>query len=183
MNWKLVMVSTVAASIGALAAIVTAYGAGNTQISGSGAFDSGSECTEIPSMFTMQISGDLVGCWYTHGWDVTQDTPSGVYAERGTERFIGCLADGTTCGTFDTVYKFTAKYAPDGPEIHGRCQHPITFGTGDFAGITGRVDFKDDVETGIVYYRGHINLPNAASINDTREEPSASSQSIATGCK
>jgi len=139
---------------------VSAGSAKNTQVEGSGVFDAAAECTEIPSQFTMVIEGDLVGCWYTHGWDVVQDTPSGVDGERGTERFIGCLADGITCGTFDTTYKFTAKYGPAG-EIHGRCEHPITVGTGDFDGITGRIDFKDDVSTGIVYYRGHIKLPNA----------------------
>jgi hypothetical protein len=172
----------VAASLAALGAIVTAFGSGATQISGQAAFDADGACTEIPSPFAMQITGDLVGCWYTHGWDVVQDTPSGVYAERGTERFIGCLADGTTCGTFDTTYKFTAKFAADGSEIHGRCQHPITFGTGDFAGITGRVDFKDDVEAGVFYYRGHIDLPNAAPQVDSRE-PSTTAESGAAGCK
>jgi hypothetical protein len=171
-----------AASVGALTAIVTAFGAGTTQIEGQGAFDAAGACEEIPSMFTMQITGDLVGCWYTHGWDVVQDTASGVYAERGTERFIGCLANGTTCGTFDTEYKFTAKYADDGSEIHGRCEHPITFGTGDFAGITGRVDFKDDVENGVVYYRGHISLPNAAPLYDPRQLEDGTLSSAA-GCK
>lgn len=180
-HWKRILTGTAAASLAALAAIVTAYAAGNTQISGQGVAYSGADCDEIPSQFTMKISGDLVGCWYTHGWEVVQNTPSGVYAERGTERFIGCLADGVTCGTFDTSYKFTAKYAPDGSEIHGRCEHPITFGTGDFAGITGRLDFKDDVASGIVYYRGHIKLPNAAALFDTRSGETTSAAST-DGC-
>jgi hypothetical protein len=179
---KRTLVAFGAAAIGALGAIFTAFAAGNTQISGSGAFDSAGDCTEIPSQFTMVIDGDLVGCWYTHGWEVVQDTPSGVYAERGTERFIGCLANTTTCGTFDTEYKFTAKYGSDGSEIHGRCQHPITFGTGDFAGITGRVDFKDDVSTGVVYYRGHIKLPNAAGLVDSRSTEMVSA-AAPSGCK
>jgi hypothetical protein len=43
-------------------------------------------------------------------------------------------------------------------EIFGRCQHPLVAGTGSgvFAGATGRLDFKDEVETGIFYYRGHV---------------------------
>lgn len=181
MRWKRTTIGALVGGLAGLAAVLSAAGSGTTQVAGAGVFDAEGECTEIPSWFTMRITGDLVGCWYTHGWDVVQDTPSGVYAERGSERFIGCLADGTTCGTFDTEYKFTAKYA-DGAEVHGRCQHPITFGTGDFAGITGRIDFKDDVTTGIVYYRGHITLPNAAPEWDERTS-AESSELGATGCK
>jgi hypothetical protein len=164
MNWKRLTLAAAAASAAALTAVVTAFGAGTIHVAGESVFDSEGACDEIPSVFTMQVTGDLVGCWYTHEFEVVQETPSGVYMERGTERFIGCLADGVTCGTFDTTYKFTAKFASDGSEIHGRCQHPITFGTGDFAGIKGRIDFKDDVSTGIFHYRGHFSLPNAAPL-------------------
>jgi hypothetical protein len=182
MNIKRRMAGMGVAAVAALMAVLTASGAGNIQISGEGVFDADGECTEIPSVFTMRLEGDLVGCLYTHEYEVVQDTPSGVYSERGTERFIGCLADGTTCGTFDTTYKFTAKYAPDGSQLHGRCQHPITFGTGDFAGIKGRLDFKDDVQTGIAHYRGHIKLPNAAARVDERQENGFASV-VSGGCK
>jgi hypothetical protein len=157
-NWITTTLGIVAAGAVALALLVPATAVGNTQISGVGVFDEDGECTEIPSFFTMRIDGDLVGCWYNHGWVVTVETPSGAYQERGTETFVGCLADGTTCGTFSTTYTFTAKYAPDGSEIRGACQHPIVSATGDFAGITGRVDFKDDVQSGEVFFTGHINL-------------------------
>ena len=40
------------------------------------------------------------------------------------------------------VAEFTAKYAVDGAEIHGRCEHPIVSGTGDFEGATGRVESR-----------------------------------------
>jgi|GEM_PF-3135503 len=182
MHGKRTLVAFGAAAIGALGAIVTTFAAGNTQISGSGAFDSEGDCTEIPSQFTMVIEGDLVGCWYTHGWEVVQDTPAGTYGERGTERFIGCLANTAICGTFDTQYHFTAKYAPDGSEVHGRCQHPITHGTGGFVGVKGRLAFKDDVGTGVVYYRGHLKLPNAAGLQIESGVPVELS-AAATGCK
>ncbi|MEO6654062.1 MAG: hypothetical protein ABIP17_15550 [Ilumatobacteraceae bacterium] len=121
-------------------------------------------CNEIFSEFTLTMeagNGDLVGCWYTDTLIVVQETTSGVYQERGTETFIGCLTDGVTCGTFSTTYKFTAKFAADGSEIRGRCEHPIVSGsgTGDFEGVTGRVDFKDDVVTGEFNYRGHLRFP------------------------
>ena len=105
------------------------------------------------------MAGDLVGCWYTDTVEVLHSTANGAYQERGTETFIGCLSDGTTCGTFSTTYEFTAKYAADGSELHGHCEHPLVSGTGDFAGITGQVDFRDDVQTGEFFYKGHFQLP------------------------
>ena len=134
---------------------------GNTQISGVGVFVGTDECSERPSPYYLPIkmSGGLVGCWYTDTVEVLHDTANGAYQERGTETFIGCLSDGTTCGTFSTTYKFTAKYAVDGSEIHGHCEHPLVSGTGDFAGIRGQVNFRDDVQTGAFLYEGHVKLP------------------------
>jgi hypothetical protein len=105
----------------------------------------------------MVMTGDLNGCWYTDSFTGTSH-PSGTYQETGAETFIGCLADATTCGTFSTTYRFEAKFAPDGSEIFGRCQHPIVSGSGTegFEGVSGRVDFKDDVDAGQFRYRGHL---------------------------
>lgn len=66
--------------------------------------------------------------------------------ETGTELFDGWL--GSLHGTFTTTFEYTAKMA--GPwttsaEIHGRCHHPVTGGTGDFAGASGEVSFRDVV--------------------------------------
>lgn len=133
----------------------------NDQISGVGTFDNNVDCTEIDDLFTIKMTGSLEGCWYTTAFDVVQETKSGIYQERGTETFIGCLVENgedVACGSFDTTYKFTGKFAVDFSEIHGRCQHPIASGDGDFSGSTGRVDFKDDVVTGEYNYRGHIKL-------------------------
>jgi len=105
------------------------------------------------------MAGGLVGCWYTDTVEVLHSTANGAYQERGTETFIGCLSDETTCGTFSTTYKFTAKYAADGSELHGHCEHPLVSGTGDFAGITGQVNFRDEVQTGEFLYKGHVQLP------------------------
>ena len=155
-------------TLGILAAVATALvfmaapgsAAGNTQISGVGVYVSTAECPDRPSVYPpIEMSGGLVGCWYTDAFEVVQTTPSGGYQERGEETFIGCLSDGTTCGTFSTTYKFTAKYTVDGSEIFGRCEHPFVSGTGDFEGITGRVNFVDDVQTGEFNYKGHIKLP------------------------
>ncbi len=93
---------------------------------------------------------------------------SGGVQGGGTETFVGCLdanANGTCdtgdlAGTIDFEFTFTAKYDPSfTTELHGRCHHPIVGGTGDFAGVTGVLDFKDDPVTGCAYYRGHLDLP------------------------
>jgi hypothetical protein len=65
------------------------------------------------------------------------------------------------CGFAD--YQFESMWDPDastGAEVKGRCQHPITVGsgTGGFAGVAGRLDFKDEVTTGLYFYLGHITL-------------------------
>jgi hypothetical protein len=158
----LASVATIA--MAALADPAGAVMAANVEIRGVGTFvpEGAPECRELDDLYTIRMTGSLEGCWYTTVLNVVQDTSSGIYQERGEETFIGCLVENglaLACGTFDTTYHFTAKYAPDGSELHGRCHHPIVDGTGDFADATGRVDFKDDVVTGEFDYRGHIKLP------------------------
>jgi hypothetical protein len=170
-----VLVAVVAAA--SLAVLVAPAAAGkNMQIGGVAVFDAVPSCPALSGDysdfddFTLVMSGNLQGCWYTK-IDSSTVTPSNVYQERGREVFVGCLFadDGTelACGTFATTYKFTSKWAGEPfvtPELHGRCEHPIVAGSGTdgFAGATGRVDFKDDVATGEFIYRGHIKLANGA---------------------
>lgn len=145
----------------ALVVVVGTASAGTTQVSGDGVFNAACDppgALQPPSdtgdYDPLALTGNLVGCWYTYVSDA-RSHPSGTYQETGTELFVGCL-NGTTCGTFSTTYTFTAKFAPTGAELHGRCQHPIVGGTGGFAGMSGVILFKDDVDTGIFYYRGNI---------------------------
>jgi hypothetical protein len=102
------------------------------------------------------MTGSLKGCLYTYILEV-ETSPSGTYRERGIEIYVGSGEEGDN-GTFATTYLFTAKFDEDGNEIRGRCQHPITAGTGtgDFEGVTGRVDFKDNVDPLEYPYRGHL---------------------------
>ena len=118
--------------------------------------------------------GNLRGCWYTlveeSKFSPSVDASPVVYQERGREVFIGDFYDDDGNwigdGSFETTYKFTGKYTNSflAVEIHGRCQHPLvdSSGLGVFDSATGRVDFKDDVVTGALYYRGHIRLANGA---------------------
>lgn len=128
----------------------------------SGVANWAADCDGQTSDWTLVIEGDLVGCWYT-SIETGKETPSGVYIETGTETFVGCMnTDGQeACGSFTTTYRFTGKFTDTGEQVWGRCQHPIVAGsgTGDFEGATGRLDFKDNVETGEAFYTGHIKLP------------------------
>jgi hypothetical protein len=132
---------------------------GATQISGVGVLDEAGTCDDPEGEgadFALIMTGDLDGCLYTFV-ETAQSSPSGTYREMGREHFIDSEGD----DTFETTYRFEAKYEDVdnlAGEIFGRCQHPIVkgSGTGIFEGVSGRLDFKDDVETGEFLYRGHL---------------------------
>lgn len=161
---KRILVLTVALLAAlAMAAPVSASN-GWEQISFLGSPSDHVECDDAAgatSDFPILIEGDLEGClyqWFGPGkW-----YPNNVYVEVGYELFVGCLADGVTCGSFETSYVFRAQYADqnfDG-QIWGGCYHPIKdgTGTGDFAGIEGRLDFRDDVVAGNFPGRGLLRM-------------------------
>ena len=161
-----------ATSIATTTMAATPAAAASTQIDGSAVFDmSGTTCTGPPEGFEdfisyppLILSGSLEGCWYTKVDSVSDHgAPSGIYLETGREVFVGSL-DGRPMGMFATGYKFESQWDPDvatGTEVRGRCQHPIVTGsgTGGFAGVTGRLDFKDIVIDGSYVYRGHLSNP------------------------
>jgi hypothetical protein len=130
-------------------------------------------CTDPLASFTM--TGGLVGCWYEDNVAITKDqtTTSGIELVHfsGTEHFTGCLdLDGNgTCtgdptGTLLFTFTFTGQYVPGTDlslEIRGRCHHPIVGGTGDFAGATGVLNFKDDTSNPAFVlspYMGHVSF-------------------------
>jgi len=133
-----------------------------TQLSGVAYFDATDGCNAAGqgADLAFTFTGDLEGCWYVFV-DEFDCSPSGTYREEGRELFVGTY-NGQQ-GTFWTTYKFEARYehcdgGPLGAEIFGRCQHPVTAGsgTGVFEGVSGRVDMKDDIEAGNYPYRGHL---------------------------
>lgn len=172
-RWMILLTVAVAAMTVLAAPAGAVPDAQNTQVGGTGVYEwsdlfgdpygEGDICEPLDgefaaySDFVMRIEGDLTGCWYQLVDDYTM-TPSGAYKEHGREVFV---ADGTG-DVFQLTYTFTGKFDADGNEIHGRCQHKIVAGSGTrvFEGATGRIDFKDDVDAGINYYRGHIKLAN-----------------------
>ncbi len=134
-----------------------ALAGGATQISGVGVYADGQTCSKRAS-YALILDGDLKGCLYA--FILTQErSPSGTYRETGRELFVS--SDPNRPGTFKTTYRFEGKFedvANLTGEIFGRCQHPIVkgSGTGIFEGVTGRLDFKDDIEAGNFPYRGHL---------------------------
>jgi hypothetical protein len=166
MRRRLTILALTALAVVALISVVLtvtspALAGGATQISGIGFFAVGEDCTDeegAGSDFALRMTGDLEGCHYVfvETWECS---PSGTYRERGTEIFVGEY--NVMDGTFETTYLFTAKFeeCPDlDTEIWGRCQHPIVAGsgTGDFDGVTGRFDIKDDIDAGNFPYKGHL---------------------------
>lgn len=141
---------------------IASNSAGATQLSGVGFYATSGECdyTSQGAAYAIRMTGDLEGCLYAF-IDDFECSPSGTYREEGREYFVGTYNG--QAGTFWTTYKFEARYedcdgGPLGAEIFGRCQHPIVAGsgTGIFGSVTGRLDFKDDIEAGNFPYRGHL---------------------------
>jgi len=111
---------------------------------------------------------------------LTRDYIPPVYFETGTERFAGCLDlngdnacrnEPTGSMTFDYVswIKFDPALLPDVfKELAGGCVHPVTGGSGAFAGARGLLTMRDRpvgdaIET---TYRGTVrlaSLPSAAA--------------------
>lgn len=135
--------------------------AGATQFSGVGFFAEPGDCNDLEgqgSDYALLMTGDLEGCHYVFV-ETARCTAGGAYRETGTETFVGRYNGAP--GIFRTTYLFTATYrdcANLAGEIAGRCQHPITAGSGEgvFEGATGRFDMKDDVDAGDFPYRGHF---------------------------
>lgn len=104
------------------------------------------------------MTGDIEGCWWIDTFDVKPLPVQGTLLARGREHFTGRI--GSRYGTFYTTYTFTAKFEGD-TELHGRCHHPVVGGDGDFAGISGVLNFTDVVDTDPVYYPywGNLRFP------------------------
>ncbi len=107
--------------------------------------------------YAIGMTGDLEGCIYGFITDF-RFHPSGTYQESADEVFVGSY--GALTGTFELTEFYTAKFDADQNLVWSRCKHPIVTGsgTGDFAGVTGRLDFKDDIEAGNAPYTGHLQL-------------------------
>ena len=141
------------ATVLATALSVPASAAGATQVSGTIV---GFDCTELEADYAFRIDGNLEGCVYGTITEARSHL-SGTYQEVADEIFIGTYNG--QAGTFEMTEFYTEKRI-DGVLEFARCKHPIVTGsgTGVFEGVTGRLDFKDDVVAGTSEYKGHLSL-------------------------
>ena len=143
----------------------TAAAAGATQVSGS---TTAEECTAPPAGFeasqdpstgyAFAVDGDLEGCLYGVITVARFHEGGMTYQERADEIFV---RSADPDDTFRMTESYTAKLDPDNTTtglFFARCKHPIVAGsgTGAFEGVSGRLDFKDDVVAGAADYTGHL---------------------------
>ena len=156
----LAIMLTTATSVAVFSAAPVSAGNGATQVAGqtdSTPCDTpppGFEDSQTADGYAFHISGDLTGCIYGVITDA-RFHPAGTYQEIADEIFV---SDANSGDTFEMTELYTAKFNPDFSLDFARCKHPIVSGSGNgaFEGVSGRLDFKDDVDTGIAYYKGHL---------------------------
>lgn len=166
-KWFRITIAALVMGVVALVGVVASVNAdGATQIAGIAYFAEPGDCEDEVAGpngqnpdYSLDLTGDLEGCLYVFV-ETSTCTPSGVYIQTGTEVYVGSGSAGDD-GTFATTFRFTGLFE-DCPnltgQINGRCEHPIVAGSGtnDFEGVTGRIDFNDDVEAGNAPYKGHL---------------------------
>jgi hypothetical protein len=163
MLMKKIKVVVAAAALGVLAGV----GGVNAVDASQGAVVVRGTQTPVGNGFSYTMSGDLIGDWYTTSFDPLGFTPSGALRGAGTELFVGCFdANGNRAcdgqdpsGTMTFEFTYTGRFdTTTGALLHGRCHHPVTGGTGGFAGASGVLSFHDDPVTGCSSYQGNLRL-------------------------
>jgi hypothetical protein len=134
-----------------------------------------------------KMRGGLVGKWTTPSFEEAPIADSPYFHATGTELFKGCLnrqrdrsCKGDPSGTLSFTFEYWALFASPDPEslVWGSCWHPITEGTGDFAGAQGVLVMadtptRDSVKT---KYIGNVTL-KAKGAQGTAQTASASRRS------
>jgi hypothetical protein len=145
--------------------------------------------------------GDLIGRWTVRsarglaGYSIPE--APWTLVQTGQERFIGCLDrnhsqrcdPGEPSGALGFDYVLWMQYDPDsGWLIKGQCLHPISGGSGDFAGARGVLIMRDGPvgrgEEVNSTYKGEIVLnaiPNERAVPHNDDAP-AGSAVRAAGC-
>jgi hypothetical protein len=117
---------------------------------------------------TYKMSGSLIGDWQFTSFTEIATPP--IYRAKGTELFSGCLdvrrdgsCHGDPSGTLRFKFKYWAQFDEHDALVWGSCLHPITGGTGAFAGATGVLSMVDTpTPQGVTTaYIGHVTLRGA----------------------
>jgi len=142
---------------------------------------SGSETAVDYDAGIFKMSGGLIGDLFTTSY--TELATSPLYRAQGTELFQGCLDRGRdgSCGAHDPSgtlsfsFRYWAQFTSSGQLVWGACTHPITSGTGAFAGATGALLMVDSpTPTGVeTRYAGTITLKGAQARSRTHARAAA----------
>jgi hypothetical protein len=111
------------------------------------------------------MHGGLVGDFTTTSFTEIAKTP--IYRAKGTELFSGCVdigrdgsCNGDPSGKLRFSFRYWAQLDQQGGLVWASCVHPITGGTGAFAGATGVLAMVDSpTAQGVsTSYIGHVTL-------------------------
>ena len=126
---------------------------------------------------TYKMQGGLIGDWAVTSF--TEIATSPLYRGKGTELFDGCLdvrrdgsCQGDPAGKLRFRFRYWAQFDPAGGLVWGSCWHPITGGTGAFAGATGVLTMVDTPSAHGVStsYIGNVTLNGSKSRGHARAQ-------------
>lgn len=156
----------------ALGLLTLAAGAAAAPVSGEQFAVSGKQTVVNEEAGSYKMTGGLVGNWSITSFKELRSS-AGVFKAKGTELFNGCIdrkLDGSCAGDPNGTMKFSFRYwARIGQEDKlqlGTCAHPVTGGSGAFAGATGFLMMVDlptkKAPFQITEYEGVITLAGQA---------------------
>jgi hypothetical protein len=129
---------------------------------------------------TYTMHGGLIGDWATTSFTEIAKAP--IYKAKGTELFVGCLdvrhdgsCKGDPAGKLRFSFRFWAQFDAQGGLVWGSCWHPITGGTGAFAGATGVLTMVDTpTAQGVsTSYIGNVTLNGSTGRTHSRARSAA----------
>jgi hypothetical protein len=124
---------------------------------------------------TYKMQGGLIGDWAITSFTEIAKAP--LFKAKGTELFVGCLdvrrdgsCTGDPAGRLRFSFRYWAQFDAQGGLVWGSCVHPITGGTGAFAGATGVLAMVDSpTAQGVsTSYIGHVTLNGSKSRGHAR---------------
>jgi hypothetical protein len=156
----------------AIAASLPASAAVGAAVSGEQFSVAGKQTNVNEKAGTAKMKGGLLGDWKITSLKETASKP--VFKAKGTESFKGCIdrqldgsCSGDPSGTMTFKFRYWGKFGAEDALELGTCAHPVTGGSGDFAGATGFLMMVDTptakapfVETN---YEGVITLSGGAA--------------------
>jgi hypothetical protein len=150
-------IGTGAALVGALALALTGYAFGAPAGTARPLHVKGTQTIVNEAKGTYTMHGDLVGSWRVTAFTTNYQGADGRFVGSGKELFSGCrdtnlngaCGAGEPKGTIRLTFVYWASFNPKTKAlVSGRCVHPVTGGTGAFAGIKGIIHMTDTPAAG-----------------------------------